>query len=36
MLIYEKEIECKNKEITILRKRILTLVIYLKRKEKIF
>ena len=34
--IYEKEIECKNKDITILRKRILTLVIYLKRKEKIF
>ena len=32
--IYEKEIECKNKEITILRKRILTLVIYLKRKDK--
>ena len=32
--IYHKEFESKNKEITILKKRILTLVAYLKRKDK--
>ena len=32
--VYENEIEIKNKEIIILKKRIQTLILYLKRKER--